>query len=61
MPGQAMRNKERRYEKTQEYWGRGRKAMCLFEASDAELVKEVTQTAQIPFTRAVEALDLTPQ
>ena len=35
--------------------------MCLFEASDAELVKEVNQTAQIPFTRVVEALDLTPQ
>ena len=35
--------------------------MCLFEAADAELVKEVNQTAQIPFTRVIEALDLTPQ
>ena len=34
--------------------------MCLFEATDAELVKEVNRTAQIPFTRVVEALDLTP-
>lgn len=35
--------------------------MCLFEATDAELVKEVNETAQIPFTRIVKALDLTPQ
>ncbi|MEO7659059.1 MAG: DUF4242 domain-containing protein [Pyrinomonadaceae bacterium] len=34
--------------------------MCLFEADSAELVKEVNETAQIPFTRIVEALDLTP-
>jgi hypothetical protein len=33
---------------------------CLFEADNAELVKEVNETAQIPFTRIVEALDLTP-
>ena len=35
--------------------------MCLFEAPNAELVKEVNEVAQIPFTRVVEALDLTPQ
>ena len=35
--------------------------MCLFEASNAEDVKEVNQKANIPFTRVVEALDLTPQ
>ena len=35
--------------------------MCLFEASNEELVKEVNQAAQIPFTRVVESLDLTPQ
>lgn len=35
--------------------------MCLFEASNAELVKAVNNTAQIPFTRIMEALDLTPQ
>jgi hypothetical protein len=35
--------------------------MCLFEAANPELVKEVNETAQIPFTRIIEALDLTPQ
>jgi hypothetical protein len=34
--------------------------MCLFEADNAELVKEVNEAAQIPFTRIIEALDLTP-
>ena len=34
--------------------------MCLFEAPNAELVKEVNAAANIPFTRVVEALDLTP-
>jgi hypothetical protein len=34
--------------------------MCLFEADDADLVREVNEAAQIPFTRIVEALDLTP-
>ena len=34
--------------------------MCLFEADNPELVREVNETAQIPFTRIVEALDLTP-
>jgi hypothetical protein len=34
--------------------------MCLFEAESADLVREVNETAQIPFTRIVEALDLTP-
>ena len=35
--------------------------MCLFEAPNAEVVKEVNEVAQIPFTRVVEALDLTPR
>jgi hypothetical protein len=35
--------------------------MCLFEAGNAEDVKAVNQQANIPFTRVVEALDLTPQ
>lgn len=35
--------------------------MCLFEASNPEVVKEVNEAAKIPFTRIVEALDLTPQ
>jgi hypothetical protein len=34
--------------------------MCLFEAENADLVREVNETAKIPFTRIVEALDLTP-
>jgi hypothetical protein len=34
--------------------------MCFFEAPDAELVKQVNDEAQIPYTRVVEALDLTP-
>lgn len=36
------------------------KAMCLFEASSAQLVEECNQQAQIPYDRVVEALDLTP-
>ena len=36
------------------------RCMCLFEADNAELVKEVNDTAQIPYKRVVEALDLTP-
>ena len=35
--------------------------MCLFEAANPELVREVNEVAQIPFNRIVEALDLTPQ
>ena len=34
--------------------------MCLFEAPSPELVKEVQEAAQIPFTRVSEAVDLTP-
>ena len=37
------------------------KCMCLFEAANPELVKQVNEQAKIPFTRIVEALDLTPQ
>ena len=36
------------------------KCMCLFEASSPDLVREVNEAAQIPFTRIKEALDLTP-
>ena len=35
--------------------------MCLFEAANPELVKEVNDAAKIPYTRVIEALDLTPQ
>lgn len=34
--------------------------MCLFEAPNAERVKEVNEAAGIPFTRIVEAHDLSP-
>lgn len=34
--------------------------MCLFEASSADHVREVNEAANIPFTRIVEAMDLTP-
>jgi len=33
---------------------------CLFEAGDAQAVQDVNDRAQIPYTRVVEALDLTP-
>ena len=34
--------------------------MCLFEAPDAEVVAELNDDAEIPYTRVTEALDLTP-
>ncbi len=34
--------------------------MCLFEAGDAKLVQEVNEAAGLPFTRIIEAMDLTP-
>ncbi len=34
--------------------------MCLFEAGSAELVREVNETAGLPYTRIVQALDLSP-
>ena len=36
------------------------KCMCLFEAGNPEVVKELNEEAQIPFTGIKEALDLTP-
>ncbi len=36
------------------------RVMCLFEAPSAALVKEVNDAANIPYTRVVEAMDLTP-
>ena len=35
--------------------------MCLFEAPNADVVKQANETAKIPFTRVVDALDLTPK
>jgi hypothetical protein len=34
--------------------------MCLFEAGNPDLVKQVNDKAQIPYTRVMEAMDLTP-
>ncbi len=34
--------------------------MCLFEAGDACDVQDVNDEAGIPYTRVVEAMDLTP-
>ncbi len=36
------------------------RCMCLFEAQNPELVKEVNEAAKIPFSRITEAEDLTP-
>lgn len=36
------------------------RVMCLFEAESSERVRDVNETAQIPFSRIVEAMDLTP-
>lgn len=35
------------------------RCMCLFEAPNPQHVKELNEQAKIPFTRIVEALDLT--
>ena len=34
------------------------RCMCLFEAADAQVVKEVNEEANIPFSRITEAIDL---
>lgn len=36
------------------------KCMCLFEAANAENVREANERAKVPFTKIVPALDLTP-
>lgn len=36
------------------------RCMCLFEAPNPEHVKALNEKAGIPYTRIVEALDLTP-
>jgi uncharacterized protein DUF4242 len=36
------------------------RCMCLFEAPTAQNVRELNDRAKIPYTRVVEALDLTP-
>ena len=36
------------------------RCMCLFEAASPDDVKRLNDEARIPYTRVVEALDLTP-
>jgi hypothetical protein len=36
------------------------KCMCLFEASNPENVREANERANIPFSKIVPAIDLTP-
>jgi len=36
------------------------RCMCLFEAQSPDDVRDVNEAAGLPFTRIVEALDLTP-
>lgn len=36
------------------------RCMCLFEASNPELVKQLNDEAKIPYFRVIEAKDLTP-
>jgi hypothetical protein len=34
--------------------------MCLFEAPNPKVVQELNEAAQLPFTRIVEAMEVTP-
>jgi hypothetical protein len=36
------------------------RSLCVFEAPNADRVRSVNEPAQIPFTRVIEVLDLTP-
>ena len=36
------------------------RCMCLFEAANPEVVREVNDAAKLPYTRVVQAEDLTP-
>jgi hypothetical protein len=36
------------------------RCMCLFEAGSADDVKKLNDEAKLPYSRVVEALDLTP-
>lgn len=37
------------------------RCLCLFEAGHGDAVRDVNESAGLPFTRIVEALDLTPK
>ncbi len=36
------------------------RCMCLFEADNQQAVRELNEAAKIPYSRIVEAMDLTP-
>jgi hypothetical protein len=36
------------------------RCLCLFDAENADVVKAVNDEAGIPYTRIIEAMDLTP-
>lgn len=36
------------------------RCMCLFEAPSTAAVRDVNESAGLPFTRIIEAMDLTP-
>ena len=36
------------------------RCMCLFDAPNAAHVKELNDTAKLPYTNIIEAMDLTP-
>jgi hypothetical protein len=36
------------------------RCMCLFDGEDAEQVRRLNDTAGLPYTRVVQAMDLTP-
>jgi hypothetical protein len=36
------------------------RCMCLFEADSSDIVRDVNDAAKIPYSRIVEALDLSP-
>ncbi len=55
----ANKGKPVRYIRTTFVPGEER-SMCLFEAPDPEMVREVNDEAKIPYVRVIEALDLTP-
>lgn len=59
--GRAMtaEGKDVRYIRSMFVPGESR-CMCLFEASEAEHVRALNDSAGIPYTRIVEAYDLTP-
>ena len=56
----ANRSGDVRYIRSTFVPGEGR-CMCLFEGASADAVKRVNEEAHLPFTRIVEALDLTPR